>query len=157
MQKQKTRIWQLLQNKMRQFLAPTMPDSQGNLTLTGKDFRYLHQVTPQNWRRHPRAIALRSFANNGCFCGFWQKFDSFSLSGSYNSGNRCYCYSGGRNPFPRTHSAVAVSVYAQGPKARRDSATSHRAGSGQGNSCNGCPLPKRCSFPKKRPLGTDYS
>ena len=44
MQKQKTRIWQLLQNKMRQFLAPTMPDSQGNLTLTGKDFRYLHQV-----------------------------------------------------------------------------------------------------------------
>ena len=29
---------------MRQFLAPSMPDGQGKLTLTGKDFRYLHQV-----------------------------------------------------------------------------------------------------------------
>lgn len=29
---------------MRQFLAPSMPDGKGNLTLTGKDFRYLHQV-----------------------------------------------------------------------------------------------------------------
>lgn len=29
---------------MRQFLAPSMPDAKGNLTLTGKDFKYLHQV-----------------------------------------------------------------------------------------------------------------
>lgn len=29
---------------MRQLIAPSMPDSRGNLTLTGKDFRYLHQV-----------------------------------------------------------------------------------------------------------------
>ena len=29
---------------MRQFLAPSMPDTKGNLTLTGKDFKYLHQV-----------------------------------------------------------------------------------------------------------------
>lgn len=29
---------------MRQFLAPSMPDDKGSLTLTGKDFKYLHQV-----------------------------------------------------------------------------------------------------------------
>lgn len=29
---------------MRQFIAPSMPDSRGTLTLTGKDFRYLHHV-----------------------------------------------------------------------------------------------------------------
>lgn len=29
---------------MRQFIAAAMPDSGGKLTLTGKDFRYLHQV-----------------------------------------------------------------------------------------------------------------
>lgn len=29
---------------MRQFIAPTMPDKQGNLILSGKDFKYLHNV-----------------------------------------------------------------------------------------------------------------
>lgn len=29
---------------MRQFLVPSMPDDKGSLTLTGKDFKYLHQV-----------------------------------------------------------------------------------------------------------------
>lgn len=29
---------------MRQFIVPSMPDSRGILTLTGKDFRYLHHV-----------------------------------------------------------------------------------------------------------------
>lgn len=29
---------------MRQFLAPALPDSGGNLTITGKDFRYLYHV-----------------------------------------------------------------------------------------------------------------
>lgn len=29
---------------MRQFLAPSMPDDKGSLTLTGKDFKYLYQV-----------------------------------------------------------------------------------------------------------------